>query len=137
MIVITKGTNNTLALTLKEKSTLTSPYYLFKLTNDTTRQVKRFIVPELSNAYVDRYNKFTLTETSGTEILTSGTVTLAPTGFWTYEIFEQTSSSNLVEQNSTNVVPVEIGKVKVIGTDTTYQEYDSQDKTYVAYGTGT
>ena len=62
MILINRGQNNTVALTLKEKSTLTNPYYLWKFTNDTTKQIKRFIVPELSNTHTDRYNKFTVTE---------------------------------------------------------------------------
>ena len=106
MLLINKGANNTLILTLTEKVTLSSPTFLFKFTNDVTKQSKRFIAADLS-AHTNRYNEFLITETSGTEILTSGTITLNPTGFWHYEVYEQTSTTNLDETLSDVRVPVE------------------------------
>jgi hypothetical protein len=121
-------------MTLSEKSTLTSPYYLMRLTNDTTRQEKVFLLAADQSSYTYRYNQFTLTETSGTEILTSGTVNLLPTGFWTYEVWEQSSSTSLSVESATTLV--ETGKVKVVGTDTSYTQHGI-NTTYKAHGTGT
>ncbi len=133
MLLINRGANNTLIMTLTEKSTLSNPYYLMRLTNDTTRQQKVFLMAGDLSSYTYRYNQFTLTE-SANEILTSGTVELKPTGFWSYEIFEQASSSNL-DPLQTGAL-VEQGKVKVVGTDTIYTEHPIT-LTYRAYGTGT
>ena len=135
MLVINKNSTSTLVLTLAENTTLTNPYYLFKLTNDLTGEAVRFIAHDESD-YTYRYNQFRVTETSGTQVFTSGTITLNPTGFWSYEVYEQSSNSNLHEGASTVRVPVETGKVRVIGTDTTHNKYNSQTTTRKAYGKG-
>lgn len=136
MLLITRGTNNTLIMTLTEKSTLTNPYYLMKMVNDLTYEVKRFVLAADLSSYTYRYNKFTLTEVNiaGAELLTSGTVMLKPAGFWTYTVYEQTSSTSLVVENATTLV--ETGKAKVIGTDTEYTQHQAPTS-YKAYGTGT
>lgn len=123
-------------MTLTEKSTLTSPYYLMKMVNDTTSEIKHFVFASDQSSYTYRYNQFTLTEvnSSGAEVLTSGTVMLKPTGFWTYEIYEQLSATNLTVENASALL--ETGKAKVIGTDTSYTEYQTPIS-YKAYGTGT
>lgn len=118
MQVITRSANNTLYFTLTERQTLDSPYFLVRVESRSTKEVKRFILPADQSAYTERYNKFTITE-SGTEILTSGTVTLTP-GEWEYRIYEQTSSTNLNELAATNVEPLEYGMLKVNGTTNTY-----------------
>ena len=81
MILINKGANNLIDLTLAEKSTLALPYYLFVFKNDITKQSVKFI-PINSSAYRHRYDRFLITETSGTNIYTSGVITLNPTGYW-------------------------------------------------------
>ena len=133
MLLINKNSNNTMILTLTEKSTLVSPYYLFKFTNDLTRESVSFISADLSS-YTDRYNKFLVTETSGTVNLTSGVINLSPTGYWKYSVYEQTSSTNLNSNLSTGLV--ESGKVKVVGTDTTHSVYNPVIKKYIGYGKG-
>lgn len=120
-------------MTLTEKTTLTSPYYLMRLINDTTRAEKLLLMAADLSSYTYRYNQFTLTE-SASEVLTSGTVELLPTGFWTYEIYEQASASNLLLINTGAMV--EQGKVKVVGTDTQYTKHPIT-LSYTAYGTGT
>jgi len=132
MILINKNSNNLVILTLTEKSTITSPTYLFKFTNDLTKESKLFICPNISD-YTDRYDKFNITE-STTQNLSAGVVTLSPTGFWSYEVFEQASTTNLLE--SATGARVESGKVNVIGTATTRTTYNPTGKTYKAYGTG-
>lgn len=131
MIVINKGQNNTIVVTLDEKRTLTAPTYLFKFTNDVTGTAVRFIAANQS-AYTYRYDQFLITETSGTINLTSGVIELSPAGFWSYVIYEQTSTTSLDEKLSTGVV--ETGKVKVIGTSESPSVYDPGINTYIAYG---
>lgn len=118
MQTITRNSNNDLYFTLTERQTLDSPYFLVRVESRSTKEVKRFILPADQSSYTDRYNKFTITESS-TEILTSGTVTLTP-GEWEYRVYEQTSSSNLNELAATNVTPLEYGMLKVNGTTNTY-----------------
>jgi hypothetical protein len=134
MLLINKNANSTLILTLTEKVTLTSPYFLFRFINDVTNQEKAFISSDLSTQ-TQRYNKFLITETTGTNILTSGVITLSPTGYWHYEVYEQTSSTNTDYIQATNRIPIETGKARVVGTEASVQRYDSQSKTFVVYGT--
>lgn len=134
MQVITRGQNTTLVFTLTERVTLTSPYFLVRMVSRTGRNEKRFILPSNLSSYKDRYDKFTITETSGTEVLTSGTVTLTPTGEWDYEIYQQASSTNTTVASAGTLL--ETGMVRVIGTDRAYTTYDSQNKNYTTYGNG-
>jgi len=133
MLLINKNSNNTLILTLTEKVTIASPTFLFKFTNDLTRESVLFISANLSS-YKDRYDKFLITETSGTINASSGVINLNPTGYWKYQIFEQASTSNLLESATGSMV--ENGKIKVIGTDTTYTVYNPTTRKYKGYGTG-
>lgn len=134
MQVITRGQNTTLVFTLTERVTLTSPYFLVRMVSRTGRNEKRFILPSNLSSYKDRYDKFTITETSGTEVLTSGTVTLTPTGEWDYEIYEQASNTNTTVASAGTLL--ETGMVRVIGIDRAYTRYDSQNKNYTTYGNG-
>ena len=113
MVVINKGEANDLFFTLKEKATLTTPYYLFVFTNDASAESKTFTATNISN-YRDRYDRFTITESS-TENLSSGVVEL-DAGFWSYSIYEQATSGNLDIANVTS--KVEVGRVDVRGTET-------------------
>ena len=131
MQVINKNSNSVLVFTLSEKVTLTNPYYLFSLKGQTEMNPINFIVADTSD-YIERYNKFLVTETSGTQTLTSGVVTLGDAGFYEYAIYEQTSSTNLEIVNTTSLL--EIGLIKVVGPTGTVQAYDNQSKTYITYG---
>lgn len=132
MIKINKNSTNTVDLTLSEKSTLSYPYYLFVFTSDITKQSVRFIgINRSIHRY--RYDRFYIVETNSTNDYYDSTVTLSPTGYWHYKIYEQTSLTNLNENNSTGLV--EEGKVLVIGTETSRQKHQNT-RTYKAYGTG-
>lgn len=133
MLLIIKNANNTLTLTLTEKVTITSPTFLFKFTNDITRESVLFISANLSTQ-TSRYDKFLITETSGTINASSGVIELDPTGFWKYEIFEQASTTNLLE--SLTGAMVETGKAKVIGIETVRNVFNPTTKKYKGYGTG-
>jgi len=129
MELITRSANNTVILTLTERVTLTNPYFLVRAESRRTKEVKRFILASNLSGSTERYDQFTITETSGTEVLTSGTVTLTG-GDWWYEIYEQSSASNLSESLATVTIPIESGIFRVIDDQDTYVATDTGD-TYV------
>lgn len=131
MQIINKGQNNFLIFTLSEKVTLTNPYYLFSFKHQVLMSSVNFIASDVSG-FPTRYNKFLITETTGTFNLTSGVVSLPETGFYEYAIYEQTSSSNLDISNTSGLL--EIGMVKVESNLPIYREYDNQSKTIITYG---
>jgi len=129
MIKIIKGQSNIIVLTLTEKCTLTNPFFLFRFINDESKVSYTFVAQDTS-IHTDRYNRFTITETS-TPTLTASEVALPLPGFYHYEIYEQTSSTNLNYTLATGIV--ELGKVKVIGTATSTTAYDNQTKINIIY----
>lgn len=131
MLKITKGQANTITLTLNERQTLTAPYFLFEFVNDATRQAKRVILTDTSD-FPERYNQFVITEVAaGAENLTGGSVNLEPAGFWTYRVYEQTSSTNLLPAQATNTTELELGRAYVIGAGTTFNAPISDDDSYM------
>lgn len=127
MQTINRGSNNTVVFTLTESVTLSNPYFLVNAKSRRTNEVKNFILASNLSSYTTRYDQFTITETSGTEILTSGTVTLTA-GDWWYRVYEQSSSSNLNPDNATTLL--EEGILRVIDTQDTYI-YTEPTDTYV------
>lgn len=115
MILIEKSSQNIVALTLTEKTTITGANYIFYFSyyNGDT---KIFTVPDTSTA-TGRYNKFMITETT-VEDLYNGEINLEHAGFWDYKIYQTATSSpvdldDLDDLDEANVV--EVGIVKVIG----------------------
>jgi len=135
MLQIARGQNNTIILTLNESKTLTNPYYLMQMVSTDSRTVKTFILASDLSGYTDRFNKFVITESS-TEVLTSGTVTLKPTGIWYWKVYEQLSSTNLNVNACDNQTPLESGEAKVTGTVDTVKAYNGQTKEYKYPSTG-
>jgi len=127
MLVINKNTNNYLRVTLQEKVTLSNPYYLFVFTSDITNRQVIFLQSN-SSIHQDRYDEFLITETSGTPDYSSGVIEFLPVGSWTYQIFEQESSTNLDPTLTGGLL--ENGMAKVIGTNESYSTYTGQDITY-------
>jgi hypothetical protein len=126
MQTINRGSNNSVVFTLTERVTLTNPYFLVRAQSRRTNQVKRFILANNQSSATERYDLFTITE-STTEVLTSGTVTLTA-GDWWYQIYEQASSSNLIETSAGTML--EEGILRVIDTTDSYITSDDTD-TYV------
>lgn len=128
MQTITRGASNTVVLTLTERVTLTNPYFLVRAESRRTAVVKRFILGSNLSSATERYDKFTIIE-NAVEDLPNATVTLTG-GDWWYEVYEQTSSSNLLETSATNTTPLEKGLFRVIDTNDTYKD-PAQIDTYV------
>jgi hypothetical protein len=101
MIQLIKGQTKDVIVTLTELTTLANVYYLFVFTHETTKAVINVIKNSSSDLsqFKYRYNKFTFA---------SGLFTNASIGKYTYEVYEQLSSSNT---NTTGLNLIESGKM--------------------------
>ena len=113
MIQISKNAINIIIVTLTEAVTLSVPVFLFEFKNDQDNTLNYFIAADVSD-FTERYNKFLVTEKTLPDPL-DGEVELELTGFYSYRIFEQLSSTNLDPTLCDNTTPLEVGKVLVLG----------------------
>lgn len=125
MLKIINGAN-IFVLTLNEKSTLTSPYYLMRFINDLTGTDKATILSSDTSTHPYRYNKFTFTE--GVDDALNSSLDLSPSGTWSYEVYEQESDTNLNLNHTGGLV--EIGRVRVVGASAT-ETYNKNNDTEV------
>jgi hypothetical protein len=118
MIHLTKGETNTIILTLTEKQLLTNPNYLFVFTNRSSNSIISFIKLNATDTslYKDRFNKFSIV----TDTYFNGTLE----GQYTYEIYEQASTSNT---NPTGLNKLETGIMWLLGTTLTYNQFTTTD----------
>jgi len=123
MLKIIRLQSNSVPVTLTEKTTLASPYYLVVFNNLATNELVYAICPDTSTQ-TTRYNLLTIIE-SNTSIPLSGQVKLVE-GTYQYKIYEQTSSSNLNPALSTSLVETGLLKSTTTATssfiDNTYTE---------------
>ena len=118
MIRLTKGATQNIILTLTEKELLTNPNYLFVFTNRSANTEVKFV--SLNNTdisqYKDRYNEFS--------IVTNTNFSTALNGQYDYDIYEQTSTSNL---NPAGLNLLESGIMELVGTPFNFTEYTTTD----------
>jgi hypothetical protein len=105
MLLYTINSQSDTIVTLTESTTLTNPYYLFVFTNVSTKVQYKINVNSTSDTsgFKDRFNEFAF-----------NTITLfasAQAGQFSYEIYEQSSSSNL-DPSGLNLV--ECGKMLLL-----------------------
>lgn len=110
MLQINKAESKSWYLTLTEKTTISTPTYLFSLTHRLSNAQYNFILTDTS-AYIERYNKFAITE---------GTTVTLDAGEYQYEIYAQTSTSNLDPALANELVEQGIVKVDFDVTRTQY-----------------
>lgn len=102
MLLITQGESKYWYLTLSEKTTIANPYYLFSLTHRQTNKVYNFILTDISS-FKERYNKFSIDETLYEFF----------EGEYIYEIYAQTSSTNINPSLANQLVETGILKVQL------------------------
>lgn len=124
MIVYTIGQQSDTLVTLNESTTIVNPYYLFVFTNVSTKVVYTTIVNSASDTseYPDRIN-----------IYTFNTITLfatAQAGQYSYEVYEQVSSTN-VDPSGLNLV--ECGKMLLNPSTNLIQQGYEPTTTYKGY----
>ena len=125
MLLYTINTQSDTIVTLTESTTLTNPYYLFVFTNVSTKVQYKINVNSASDisAYKDRFNEFQF-----------NTVTLfatAQAGQFSYEVYEQVSSSNL-DPSGLNMV--ECGKMLLQPENNLLKQGYEPTTTYKGYG---
>jgi hypothetical protein len=109
MILINKNASNTIVFTASEYATISSPFYVFELQNQLTKERTYFTSTNISTA-TTRYDMFSITETGSTYVnLTAGTINLA-VGSYNYNIYEndvQTLSitGNVCERGVLRIIP--------------------------------
>lgn len=124
MLVYTKNSQTDTLVTLSESTTLVNPYYLFIFTNVSTKDVYTQIVNSSSDTstYPERIN-----------IYTYNVVTLfanALAGQYSYEVYEQASSSNT---NPNGLLLVECGKMLLNPANNLIQNGYEPQTTYKGY----
>jgi hypothetical protein len=125
MIVYTKGQQSETIVTLNESTTIENPYYLFVFTNVSTKVQYKINVNSASdtNQFTERANIFQF-----------NTITLfasAQAGQYSYEVFEQESSTNL---NPSGLNLVECGKMLLNPAANLIQQGYEPETTYKGYG---
>lgn len=119
-----QNTTSNLTLTLTEKTTLSSPIYLFQFRN-VTEKVSYYCIMSDISAYKNRYNEFVFTE--GTDLPLVGELILGAGGQYEYFVYEQTSTTNLDPTLATGLV--ESGLMDLDRGNTTYNQH-TIDETY-------
>jgi hypothetical protein len=119
VIQLTKGVTQNIILTLTEKQLLTNPNYLFVFTNRSSNVIVKFVVLNGADTslYKDRYNKFS--------IVTNTNFSSALNGQYTYEIYEQASTSNT---NISGLNKLETGIMELQGTSISYTKYTTTNQ---------
>jgi hypothetical protein len=115
MLRLEKNQTSTLIVTVTELKTLSSPYWLFQFIHEQSFEEVFCILPNISTG-TSRYDEFELTD--GVE------VTFPYDGFYTYKIYEQTSSTNLDPELATSLC--EEGRAHVYDNTSTDEEYSQQ-----------
>ena len=118
MIHLTKGETNTIVMTLTEKQLLTNPNYLFVFTNRSSNCEVKFVKLNATDTslYKDRYNEFS--------IVTNTSFKNQLEGQYTYEVYEQASTTNL---DITGLNKLETGIMWLSGSTLTYNTYTTND----------
>ena len=118
MIHLTKSETNTIVMTLTEKQLLTNPNYLFVFTNRSSNNIVKFVVLNASDTslYKDRYNEFS--------IVTNTNFASALEGQYTYEVYEQASTTNT---NITGLNKLETGIMWLSGSTLSYNQFTTTD----------
>jgi hypothetical protein len=121
MIVLTKGETKNIYFTGSESALLINPYFLFVFTNRITQEVVKFVVTNTSTTL--RFDTFSLNVDSK--------FSSSETGMWTYQIYEQASSTNT---NPTGLNQVEDGYM-YLNSAITFEPttYNEQSNTFITY----
>jgi hypothetical protein len=94
--------SNVVVLTLSEKISIASPNFLFEFINNQT-QIKYYCISADLSLYPERYNKFTIIVKTTTPSPLVGEIQIPLGDEYTYNVYEQVSSTNLVPTGLTVV----------------------------------
>ena len=117
MIYIKKGVTNKVVLTLTEKSTLTSPYYLFIFENEFDLEENPIPFTTTDQSFsINRYNLFEITESDSGVVDGGIDIPLKLIiGQYKYSIYE--SEIETLDINDTTGQVIESGRMVVVSED--------------------
>lgn len=141
MILLASGAN-TVDVTVAEKATLDSPYYMFLFVNDNTGE--KFMCNTTYTTIQDYIQRFTIT-VQASPTWYNGQVALSKYGFYHYYVYELADLSGvdysvIINADISTYVPtyftsmVESGKAYLTGGDFTVNEYINATTAKKAYG---
>ena len=107
-------------VTVSELTTIASPNYLFQFIEEQSGDEVFCILTNISTG-IPRYDEFIVTDTVD--------VTFPYNGFYTYKIYQQTSSVNLDPELSQGLV--EEGRAHVYEIDSPSNEYNTLPTSYI------
>jgi hypothetical protein len=87
--------SNVVVLTLSEKISIASPNFLFEFINNQT-QIQYYCISADLSLYPERYNKFNIIVKTTTPSPLVGEIQIPLGDEYTYNVYEQVSSTNLV-----------------------------------------
>lgn len=134
MIAIQKGQVNNFVVTLSEaiaeSEIVGMPYYLFEFQNDQSRELFYCVCQDIS-LYPNRYSEFNIEEKTSPDVENSE-IELPIAGYYSYQIFEQSSATNIDPLLCDNTTAIEKGKVVVNGAvvQNIVYDYTYQNKVY-------
>lgn len=121
MLTLQKGISQQIIFTGTELAVLTNPYFLFVCINNNTENIVKFVATNTSTT--KRFDKSSITVNTY--------FTDEDAGLWSYQIFEQASSSNT---NQTNLSMVEEGYLQLDDVaGAADAAFDSQDNTFKTF----
>lgn len=124
-MIIYKGQNNKIGVTLKEKQTLTLSDFVFKFTNDMTGKSVTCTSHDVS-LYPDRINIFYIAENNTPDPI-NAVVSLNPSGMWTYEIYEVPQASPKILDISQSVAILETGILIVKDIESSISTFNTDE----------
>jgi len=124
-MIIYKGQNNKIGVTLKEKQTLTLSDFVFKFTNDMTGKSVTCTSQDVS-LYPDRINIFYIAENNTPDPI-NAVVSLNPSGMWTYEIYEVPQASPKILDISQSVAILETGILIVKDIESSVSTFNNDE----------
>ena len=121
---------NVVVLTLAEKTTIANPKYLFEFINNQTQQSYYCIATD-SSLYPCRYNQLSITVQTTTPNPLLGQINIPLGDEYTYNVYQQTSSTNLNPSSALGIV--ETGLMTYDKSITGRVEYTPTSQTRKAY----
>jgi len=121
MLTLTKGQTEQIIYTGTELAVLVNPFFLFVCTNNVTENIVKFVATNTSST--KRFDQ--------SSIVTNTYFANEDAGLWSYQIYEQASSSNI---NQTGLNMVEEGYLQLYDVASAADSvFDGQDNTFKTF----
>jgi hypothetical protein len=128
--ILFQNAENSIYPNVSNLVTIENPYFLFLITDMTSKIKSTFTTANISSA-LTRYDEFKITLTGGTEDLYNGIINLPTQGKYKYEIYQ--TSASTININEIIGEKLENGIIKVIGNAMNELTSYSANTTYNYY----